>query len=49
MVKVGLSTKTNTVQPIIKQNVELGSNMHTDEWFAYRDLGRIGYQHFHVL
>ena len=45
MVEVVPNAKTKTIQPIIEANVEKGSTMHTDEWFAYRGLNKVGYNH----
>jgi transposase-like protein len=33
-------TKQQTLEQIIKSNVEKGSNVFTDEWTAYKDLGK---------
>ena len=38
------NTKRGTIKPIVYQNVEAGSTIYTDEWFAYRGLG-IVYEH----
>lgn len=32
------NTQQNTIEPIIKANVEKGSSVYTDEWLAYQDL-----------
>lgn len=45
MIKVVPDAKTKTIQPIIESNVEQGSTMHTDEWWAYKGLDRKGYEH----
>lgn len=45
MVEVVPNAKTKTIQPIIEANVEKGSTMHTDEWWAYKGLDRKGYGH----
>ncbi len=34
------NTQQETIEPIIKTNVKEGSNVYTDEWFAYKDLGK---------
>ena len=34
------NTQQNTIEPIIKANVKQGSNVFTDEWFAYQDLSK---------
>lgn len=36
--KVVPNTQQNTIEPIIKENVKEGTNVYTDEWYAYRDL-----------
>ncbi|MEQ9210632.1 MAG: IS1595 family transposase [Pseudomonadales bacterium] len=45
IVDVVPNAKTATIQPIILESVEKGSEMHTDEWFAYRGLDKKGYKH----
>jgi len=45
MVEVVPNAKTKTIQPIIEANVEQGSTMHTDEWWAYKGLYSKGYGH----
>jgi transposase-like protein len=45
MVEIVPNAKTKTIQAIIEANVEKGSTMHTDEWFAYRGLDKKGYSH----
>ena len=37
--------KRNTLQPIILANVQAGSEIQSDEWFAYRGLDAHGYGH----
>jgi len=32
------NTQQETIEPIINMNVKKGSNVYTDEWFAYKDL-----------
>jgi transposase-like protein len=34
------NTQQNTLEPIITANVKESSNVCTDEWFAYKDLGK---------
>lgn len=34
------NVKQSTLEPIIKTNVEEGSNVYTDEWYAYKDLDK---------
>lgn len=34
------NTQQETIEPIVKENVKKGSNVYTDEWFAYRNLCR---------
>ncbi len=34
------NVKRKTLEPIIEDNVEKGSNVYTDEWLAYKDLGK---------
>jgi len=45
MTKVVTNAKTKTLEPIIQANVKKGSNVHTDEWHAYKKLGEKGYKH----
>jgi transposase-like protein len=32
------NTQQNTIEPIVNENIKKGSNVFTDEWYAYRDL-----------
>ena len=34
------NTQQETIEPIIKKHVKEGSNVFTDEWFAYKDLSK---------
>ena len=34
------NVKQETLEPIIRANVKEGSNVYTDEWLAYKDLGK---------
>ena len=34
------NTQQKTVNPVIRANVKEGSNVFTDEWFAYKDLSK---------
>jgi len=34
------NTQQKTIEPIIRANVKERSNIYTDEWFAYKDLGK---------
>lgn len=45
MTKVVPNSKRKTLQPLIKENIENGSTVNTDEWLAYRNLGEQGYNH----
>lgn len=45
MTKVVPDVKRKTLQPIIKENVEQGSTVHTDELPTYNNLGNEGYEH----
>ena len=45
MTKVVSNVRKNTLQPIIKENVEAGSTVHTDELKSYNGLGKVGYEH----
>ena len=40
--------KRNTLQPIIKENVQAGSTIHTDELRSYNGLSKHGYNHRRV-
>ena len=45
MLKVVPNVRKNTLQPIIKENVESGSTVHTDELKSYTGLSKAGYEH----
>ena len=45
MTKVVPDVKKRTLQPIVSENVEQGSTVHTDELRSYRGLDRAGYDH----
>ena len=45
MTKIVPDAKTRTLQPIILNNVHAGSEIQSDEWFAYRGLDTKGYTH----
>lgn len=45
MTRVVPDAKTNSIQPIILENVEKKSTVHSDEWHAYKKLGKKGYKH----
>lgn len=45
MTKIVPDAKTKTLQPHILQNITLGSEIQSDEWFAYRNLNTKGYTH----
>jgi|TARA_R110002124_G_scaffold9708_7_gene49962 transposase-like protein len=45
MTKIVPDAKRNTLQPHIILNVEKGSEIQSDEWFAYRGINRKGYGH----
>ena len=45
MMKVVPNVRKRTLQPIIKQNVEKGSAVHTDELKSYNGLSKAGYEH----
>ena len=45
MTKVVPDVRRNTLQPIIAENVEVGSTVHTDELRSYGGLERAGYIH----
>lgn len=38
------NTQQETLEPIVRANVKEGSAVYTDEWFAYKDLGK-WYEH----
>ncbi len=40
--------KTATIEPLIQKHVKAGSTVHTDEWWAYRHLRWLGYDHHAV-
>lgn len=43
--KVTADTKRKTVMPLIREHVELGADVMTDEYLPYRSLGKEGYNH----
>ena len=45
MAKVVPDVKKHTLQPIVTENVEQGSTVHTDELRSYNGLSKAGYQH----
>ena len=45
MLKVVPNVRKKTLQPIIKENVEAGSTVHTDELKSYTGLDKAGYEH----
>ena len=45
MMKVVPNVRKKTLQPIIKENVESGSTVHTDELKSYSGLSKAGYEH----
>ena len=45
MTKVVPDVKKRTLKPIVSENVETGSTVHTDELRSYKGLNRIGYHH----
>ena len=45
MAKVVPNVRKLTLQPIIAENVEPGSTVHTDELASYRGVDRPGYRH----
>ena len=45
MANVVPNVRKKTLQPIIKENVEKGSTVHTDELKSYSGLSKAGYEH----
>ena len=45
MTKVVPNVRKKTLQPIIKDNVEKGATVHTDELRSYNGLSKVGYEH----
>ena len=45
MTKVVPNVRKRTLQPIIAENVEPGSTLHTDELGSYKGIDRAGYRH----
>ena len=43
--KVVGDTKSNTIKPFVKENIELTALVKTDEYNAYKPLKRLGYNH----
>jgi transposase-like protein len=40
IVEVVSNVKRSTLEPIVRANVKEGSNVYTDEWLAYKGLGK---------
>jgi hypothetical protein len=47
IVKPVINTKRETIQPIMRKAVKLGSVIFTDEWLGYKGLSRL-YEHRYV-
>lgn len=45
MTKVVPDAKTETLEPHITMNVEKGTEIQSDEWWAYKNLSNLGYTH----
>jgi len=45
MSKIVPNAKTKTLRPIIKENIDEGSTISSDEWCAYKTLKYHGYKH----
>lgn len=45
MTKIVPNARTSTLQPIILNNVQAGSEIQSDEWWAYKNLDKKGYTH----
>jgi len=45
MTKIVPNAKTKTLEPTILANVQAGTEIQSDEWFAYRKLNQKGYKH----
>lgn len=45
MTKIVPDARTRTLQPIILNNVQAGSEIQSDEWWAYKGLNKQGYSH----
>jgi len=45
MTRIVPNVKTKTLRPIIKENINEGSTISSDEWCAYRTLKSHGYEH----
>ncbi len=43
--KVITNTKAESILPVIDKHVEKGATMLTDEWYAYGQVDKLGYQH----
>ncbi len=43
--QVVVDSKRRTIEPLVRKNVRQGSVVHTDEWWAYRNLDRRGFRH----
>lgn len=46
--KVTKNTKSSTIKAIIKDNVEIGIKLVTDEYRSYRSLDKLGFKHFTI-
>jgi len=42
------NTKSSTISPLVRENVEIGSTLMTDEYPAYDKLSKYGYTHKEV-
>ena len=45
MVQVVENAKGSTLKPLICENVETGSTIHSDEWLGYRVIDKEGFEH----
>lgn len=45
MTRVVDDAQRKTIEPIIKDNVDIGSTVNSDEWHAYSKLNQAGYEH----
>lgn len=43
--KVAVNTKSSTITPLVRQNIEIGTQLMTDEYKAYNNLSKNGYEH----
>ena len=46
--KVVGDTTSTTIKPFIRDNIQINSNIHTDEYRSYKNINKLGYNHSQV-